>query len=825
VPLRKDAELLGYISAFRQEVRPFSDKQIALLENFAAQAVIAMENARLLTETRQALERQTATAEVLQVINSSPGDLTLVFDAMLEKAMRLCEIAFGVLFTRDGEFFQSVAARGLPPALAEHLRHPFTVPPGSTFDELVAGVSVVQLPDVGADDQPAGDTRRALVELGGARTALAVALRKDDEFLGALWFYRQEVRPFTDKQIALLENFAAQAVIAMENARLLTETREALEQQTATAEVLQVINASPGDLAPVFNTMLEKAMALCGFAHGSLQTYDGQEFRAVAVRGLPEPIADRLRHGFHPGPKHSMWPLLEGASFVHIADLTRFDHSEEARIGVELGSRTLLFVPLRKDHELLGQIVAVRQEVRPFSDKQIALLQNFAAQAVIAMENARLIIETREALEQQTATAELLQVINASPGDLAPVFDAMMERATRLCDAAFGALSTVTEEGYINHRSYSGPSEIVEFFKRRPINRPGPGTTMDRLVRGESCVHVPDLTATDAYRNGDPVRRAMVDAAGARTLISVALRKDGTLLGTLSVYRQEVRPFTDKQIALLQNFAAQAVIAMENARLLGELHQRTEEVAEFNRGLEARVAAQVEELGRVGRLKRFLAPQLAELIVSQGDEKILESHRREIVVVFCDLRGYTAFTETAEPEEVLDLLREYHGALGPLVSQFEGTLDQFSGDGIMVFFNDPMPIHDPAERAVKMAVAMREAAGTLIAAWRERGRELGFGAGIAQGYATLGQIGFAERSGYTAIGTVCNIASRLCAEAKDGQILLSQRVNVALKGSVATEQVGALTLKGLTQPVVAYNVPLAATQPALRVIEGGPPSV
>ena len=212
------------------------------------------------------------------------------------------------------------------------------------------------------------------------------------------------------------------------------------------------------------------------------------------------------------------------------------------------------------------------------------------------------------------------------------------------------------------------------------------------------------------------------------------------------------------------------------------------------------------------------------MIVSQGDEKILESHRREIVAVFCDLRGYTAFTETAEPEEVLDFLREYHGALGPLVSQFEGTLDQFSGDGIMVFFNDPVPCPDPAERAVNMAMAMREAAGKLIAAWRERGRELGFGAGIAQGYATLGQIGFSERSGYTAIGTVCNVAARLCAEAKDGQILLSQLVNVALKGSVTTEQVGALALKGLTQPVVAYNVPLVGSQAAFRVIEGGPPS-
>jgi adenylate cyclase len=205
-------------------------------------------------------------------------------------------------------------------------------------------------------------------------------------------------------------------------------------------------------------------------------------------------------------------------------------------------------------------------------------------------------------------------------------------------------------------------------------------------------------------------------------------------------------------------------------------------------------------------LGRFLAPQLAELIVSQGYEKILESHRREIVVVFCDVRGYTAFTESAEPEEVLDFLRQYHGALGPLVSQFEGTLDQFSGDGIMVFFNDPVPCPDPAERAVKMALAMREAASELIAAWRRHGSELGFGAGIAQGYATLGQIGFSERSGYTAIGTVCNLAARLCAETKDGQILVSCRIAGAVEAVVKLEDLGKLELKGLKRAVAASNV-------------------
>jgi len=192
--------------------------------------------------------------------------------------------------------------------------------------------------------------------------------------------------------------------------------------------------------------------------------------------------------------------------------------------------------------------------------------------------------------------------------------------------------------------------------------------------------------------------------------------------------------------------------------------------------------------------------------VSQGDENILESHRREIVVVFCDLRGFTAFAETAEPEEVLELLREYHAALGPLVGEFEGTLDHFSGDGIMVFFNDPVPCPDPAERAVRMAVAMRTAANALIAGWRRRGRELGFGVGIAQGYATLGQIGFADRSDYTAIGTVCNLAARLCGEAKDGQILLSRRVAAAVEETVAVEEIGTLSLKGLAQPVAAFNV-------------------
>jgi adenylate cyclase len=236
------------------------------------------------------------------------------------------------------------------------------------------------------------------------------------------------------------------------------------------------------------------------------------------------------------------------------------------------------------------------------------------------------------------------------------------------------------------------------------------------------------------------------------------------------------------------------------------LEDQAGELALWNTELEARVQGQLGQIERMGALKRFLAPQLAELIIARGEDSVLQSHRRDIVVVFGDLRGYTAFAETAEPEELLDLLNAYHAAVGPIVTRSEGTLDHFSGDGIMVFFNDPLPCPDPAERAVRMAVEMREALLQLQTDWKKRGRQIGFGLGIAQGYATLGQIGFAERIGYTAIGTVCNLAARLCAEAKDGQILISQRIAAAADSIAPLEEIGDLALKGLSQAVAVYNI-------------------
>jgi class 3 adenylate cyclase len=296
----------------------------------------------------------------------------------------------------------------------------------------------------------------------------------------------------------------------------------------------------------------------------------------------------------------------------------------------------------------------------------------------------------------ELATAEVLRMINGSGGHVTPVFEAILEKALTLCEAAFGFLTVYDGERFELAAQRSVPEALAAYFATG-IDQPRPGDAHWRLLRGEKRVHNLDQKDEDAYRSGNPLRRAVVDLGGARSTLVVALSREADVRGTLTIYRKEVRAFSVQQVALLQHFAAQAVIAMENSRLLHELRARTEEIAGWNLELEARVAAQLAELERTRKLQCFLAPQLAELIISKGDESILESHRREIVVVFCDLRGFTAFAERAEPEEVMTLLSDYQAALGPIIARFEGTIDHYAGDGIIMFFNDPLPTPEPTK--------------------------------------------------------------------------------------------------------------------------------
>jgi adenylate cyclase len=618
-----------------------------------------------------------------------------------------------------------------------------------------------------------------------------------------------------------------------EVARLTRELKEALQQQTATSEVLKVISGSPGDLEPVFAAMLENAVRICDAKFGNIFRWDGGVFHLIATHNTPPAFAEvRRRLPLRTAPENLIGRMVTTKMVVHVADLA----AEQAYIdqrspqyvaAVELGGvRTFLAVPMLKENELVGAFILYREEVRPFTDKQIALVTSFAAQAVIAIENARLLNELRqrttdltEALEQQRATSDLLQVISGSPGNLEPVFQAMLENAVTICGANFGNMFLYENDAFRTVALYNAPEAYAKARMGRSFHPP-PESGLSRLAATKEVIQTADVRAAEGYTNRDPFFVAAVELAGIRTLIAAPLMQEGHLIGAIVIYRQEVRPFSEKQIEVVKNFASQVVIAIENSRLLNELRDRTSElersyalVQQQARQLEAqaqeleqRVADQVGEIERMGRLRRFLPPQVADLIVASGTEKQLESHRQEITALFCDLRGFTGFSESSDPEDVMALLRDYHAAIGEIITKYSGTLERYAGDGVMVVFNDPVPVDKPALQAVLMALEMRDVIGALTEKWRRLGHDIGFGIGIAHGFATLGTIGFEGRFDYAAIGTVSNVASRLCDEAKPGQILISPRVFMAVEDAVSVEPVGEFTLKGIRRPLAAYNV-------------------
>jgi signal transduction histidine kinase len=580
----KGGDLIGTITIYRLEHRPFTAKQIELVETFADQAAIAIENVRLFDEVRartveltESLQQQTATADVLKVISSSPGELAPVFETMLANAVQICGAKFGVISLREGDAFHHIASHGAPPALVEERRRePLIRPtPGHQLERLMRTKDVVHVPDILADPEAAP----ILAKFGGAKALVNVPLLKDDSLIGSLVIFRQEAGPFSGKQIELVKNFAAQAVIAIENARLLNELRESLQQQTATSEVLQVISSSPGELEPVFETMLAKATDICAAKFGVLWLVDGHGFRSVAMHGLPPAhVEERQREPvIYPTPEDPLSRLARTKGVVHIYDLKEDDAYIKGypplRAVVDAGGgRTLLVVPMLKGNVLVGAIAIYAQEVRPFTGKQIELVNNFAAQAVIAIENVRLLSELRESLQQQTATADVLKVISRSTFDLKSVLQTLVESAARLCDADKGNITRQIDGVFYRAEFYGFPAEVTEAWRNVPIT-PERGNASGRALLEGRTVHLPDV-------NADPDYTFDRAGTGFRSVLGVPMLREGVPIGVLALARSDMRPFTDKQIGLVSTFADQAAIAIENARLFDEIQDKSRQLAE-----------------------------------------------------------------------------------------------------------------------------------------------------------------------------------------------------------------------------------------------------
>ncbi len=593
VPLLREGEPIGVIVLARHRVEPFTERQIELVCTFADQAVIAIENTRLLNETREALEQQTATAEVLKVINSSPGDLTPVFGAMLEKALQLCGAAIGVLWTYDGERIHAEAHRGFPPALAAFVtRAPHPVGQDNAHGRLLRGEPIVHVADIRDDEAyRSGDPiRRALVELGGGRTMLAVPLRKDDAFLGDIVIHRQEVRPFTERQIELVRTFADQAVIAMENARLLGELRErtrdleeSLEYQTATSDLLKVIAGAPADVEPVFQGIADSAVRLCNALNSSVYRFDGELIHFLAESNFSPEAAEMTRRMFPARPSRgsATQRALFDAAVVHIPDAYADPEYRAYEWVKAIGNRSSLSVPMLRDGRPIGTITVNRAAAGPFPGRYIELLKTFADQAVIAVENARLLGELQqrtrdleESLEYQTATSDVLKVISRSTFDLQPVLDTLVTTAARLCAAEMAFIANREDDVCRVAASLGFPPEFIAFLETHPI-RPGRGSITGRVALQRCAVQIADVAADPEYTLTEATKRA-----DQRTALGVPLLRADELIGVIVLARRRVDPFTDRQIELVGTFADQAVIAIENVRLFNELNRRTRDLEE-----------------------------------------------------------------------------------------------------------------------------------------------------------------------------------------------------------------------------------------------------
>ena len=606
VPMLREDTVVGVITCGRREARPFTAKQIELVQTFADQAVIAIENTRLFEEVQarthelaQSLEQQTATSEVLGVISSSPGALQPVFETILSNAVRICEAKFGNLLLYEGDVFRFVAMYGAPPEFAELRRRNPLVPAEGSLARIAATKQVQRVADM-KTEQTYLDRMPAAVELAdaaGARTLLCVPMLKDNELIGVIGIYRQEVRPFTDKQIELVKSFANQAVIAIENARLFEaeqaskrELQESLEYQTATSEVLKVISRSPNELQPVLDTILKTAQQLCHSDRAQFFLLENGKYHPVAHKGTDPKFANFLRDNpisAEAGTPSSTGRAARERRTIHVPDVAA--DAEVARWHLERGAagKSLLSVPLIRDGLAIGVITLGQMSVRPFTEKQIELVKVFADQAVIAIENTRLFEEVQartrelqESLQQQTATADVLKVISRSPLQLQSIFNTLVEAAARLCEADTCGITRQKGTSHYHVAQYGYPPGLFDYLKSLPMPS-GRASLVGRVLLEGRTVQIADASTDPDYRLTEAQRMG-----GYRTLLGVPLLRQGCVIGVLALTRSKVQPFTKRQIELVTTFADQAVIAIENTRLFEEVQERTRELAKTVEDLE-----------------------------------------------------------------------------------------------------------------------------------------------------------------------------------------------------------------------------------------------